>query len=448
MTLDATVALLTWFRRHLSRVWGNEAGNTAIMLGLCLLPTIGLIGLGVDYWSGLSNKARLDAAADSAALAAITAAQAYYNANIQTQPDPALTSGAKAAGEAQGYKAFPVNAGAAVTRTSATPTINVTRKGQSFTAAVSYKAKLPTAFGKLFGTTNFNIGGSSGSSLTMGSYLDFYLLLDVSGSMGLATSPQGQTALADLNPDASGCAFACHFAGMKSYDAAKKKHITLRVNSVASAVTNLISTATSTQTLTHQYRVGIYPFIVNLMEAAPISYNFTQATATANSLADSYLDQGLSNPATTAMGSGGTHFENVLPGINNYVKSPGGDGSSPQKAKTFLFIVTDGADDNQVYYGNGNWSGPQPQRPNNFGYCQYAQQLGVTISILYIPYVPIQPARAGEDTQVNAVIPFIPDDLKACATPGFFFTANSDADINNAMQAMFAQALQAARLTN
>jgi hypothetical protein len=76
----------------------------------------------------------------------------------------------------------------------------------------------------------------------------------------------------------------------------------------------------------------------------------------------------------------------------------------------------------------------------------------VTVAILYIPYQPIYAPNASfagnEDGKVSAVIPYIPADLQSCASPGFFFTANSDADINNAMQAMFAQALRAARLTN
>jgi hypothetical protein len=71
---------------------------------------------------------------------------------------------------------------------------------------------------------------------------------------------------------------------------------------------------------------------------------------------------------------------------------------------------------------------------------------------LYIPYVSIQPPNptfAGdEDDKVNAIIPSIPSTLQSCASPGFFFTANTNTDINNAMQTMFAQALAAARLTN
>jgi len=85
-------------------------------------------------------------------------------------------------------------------------------------------------------------------------------------------------------------------------------------------------------------------------------------------------------------------------------------------------------------------------------FCSNAKAAGYTVSVLYIPYVPIQnpnPSFAGdEDDKVNAVIPSIPSYLQNCASPSFFFTANTNTDINNAMQAMFAQALAAARLTN
>ncbi len=437
--------------RLVGRFRSSVAGGTAIVFALCLLPTIGIIGLGVDYMQALSYKRRLDAAADSASLAAITAAQTYYNANNGSMTDDAVTAGAKAAGSAQGLRVFKVNAAAAYSLLTATPVVNVTRSVQTFTSAASYTAQMPTNFGKMFGKSSFNLGLSTGSTLTMGSYIDFYLMLDVSGSMGLPTSDAGQTALAKINPDnkdqyPGGCVFACHYSGYKGYGLAKNpsNNIKLRVDSVASAVSNLIATANSTKTLTNQFRIGVYPFIVHAMEAAPLSTDFTKATQVANTLADSYLDTG----TNSSMGAGGTHFENVFPDVVNYFKGSG-SGSSQQAPKAFVFLVTDGMDNNQTY-SSPNFSGPAPREPNNFQYCQYAQSQGVTVAILYIPYVPIQNPNSnfasGEDDTANAIIPKIPDDLKGCATPGFFFTANSDTDINNAMQTMFAQALQAARL--
>ncbi|WP_267361548.1 MULTISPECIES: pilus assembly protein TadG-related protein [unclassified Methylobacterium] len=443
-------------RANLLNRFGRDASaSTAVFFAFCAIPMIGIVGIGIDYYTALANKARLDAAADAAAIAGITAAQQYISANSSSQIDPGLTSNAISAGQTQAGKAFYANAGKAKTLVNAVASAVVARSGQTLTASVNYTGTQATAFGKLFRVPTFSLAGHSGSSLTMGSYLDFYLALDMSGSMGLPTSTAGQQQLMAINPDdrsqyPGGCQFACHFSGFQGYGVAKNNNITLRVDSVGKAVQNLIQTANITQTLKNQYRIGIYTFIVNVMQAAALSSNFAAATTVAGQLGATYLDTGLANAATQVMGSGGTHFENVFPGVQQYAQTFG-DGSSPTKPKAFLFIVTDGADNNQTYDGNGNWTGSQPQRPNNFQYCQTAQQQGVTVAILYVPYQPIYNPNSSfagdEDGKVNTVIPNIPGDLQACASPGYFFTANSDTDINNAMQTMFAQALRAARIT-
>jgi Flp pilus assembly protein TadG len=442
--------------RILRRFADDRSATAVVLLAFSAIPIIGVIGLGTDYYAVQGSKTRLDAAADAAAIAAITTAQNYISANAATQSDPTLTNNASAAGQAQARRVFFANAGVTSVRTNVqltTPAVQ--RAGQSLTMAVSYTATNPTNFGRLFGVPTFTFSGKAGSSLTMGTYLDFYLMLDMSGSMGLPTSTAGQQQLMNVNPDdrdtyPGGCQFACHFNGSQGYATARKYNITLRVDSVGRAVQNLIQTANQTKTLSNQYRLGIYPFIVNVMQAAALSSNFTSATGVAQQLGDVYMDSGLAIGTSRPMGSGGTHFENVFPGIYNYMQ-PFGTGNNATTPKPFIFIVTDGADNNQTFDGS-NWTGSQPQRPTNFGYCQYAQSLGVTVSILYIPYQPIlapNPNFAGnEDGKVNAVVPSIPADLQSCASPGFFFTANSDADINNAMQAMFAQALRAARITN
>ncbi len=394
-----------------------------------------------------------NSAADSAALAAITTAQRYIAANSQTQADP--TANAILAGKAQALKVFPVNASSAATAVAATPTVTMTRTGQTITANVTYSGTMKTAFGGLFGVNTFNVGGVSASSLTMGKYLDFYLLLDTSGSMGLPTTNAGQSALAAINPDMkssypTGCVFACHFPGNQGYGLTRPnssnnyQQIDLRADSVGQAVQALLQTATKTETLPNQYRVGIYPFINHVSQAAALSSNLSNANTVAGNLAQ-YLDTG---DYSSALGSGGTHFENLYNDMAGYLSTIG-DGSGAQSPQPFVFIVTDGANNNQTYTSSG-FDGSQPQLPN-MSYCASAKSAGITISILYTPYVPIQnpnPSFAGdEDDKVNNIIPGIPSVLRNCASPGFFFTANSPQDITNAMQAMFAQALQAARLT-
>jgi hypothetical protein len=83
--------------------------------------------------------------------------------------------------------------------------------------------------------------------------------------------------------------------------------------------------------------------------------------------------------------------------------------------------------------------------------CTPLKNRGITVAVLHIPYQPITNPNASfannEDGKVNAIVPTIPTELQQCASPGFFFSAYTSQDITNAMQAMFAQSLAAARLT-
>jgi hypothetical protein len=72
--------------------------------------------------------------------------------------------------------------------------------------------------------------------------------------------------------------------------------------------------------------------------------------------------------------------------------------------------------------------------------------------VLYIPYQPISPVNASfandEDDAANDNIPNIPASLQSCASPGFFYTANTPADIASALNSMFNHALVTAHITN
>ena len=64
---------------------------------------------------------------------------------------------------------------------------------------------------------NISIGGSSTATYKLPTYIDFYMMLDVSGSMGMPSTTAEQTRLQSVNPDnmhpqyPGGCTFACHF---------------------------------------------------------------------------------------------------------------------------------------------------------------------------------------------------------------------------------------------
>jgi hypothetical protein len=84
--------------------------------------------------------------------------------------------------------------------------------------------------------------------------------------------------------------------------------------------------------------------------------------------------------------------------------------------------------------------------------CANLKNRGIITSVLYIPYQKIKPVNSSfagdEDDYANNNIPNIPPSLQACASPNFFFTANTPADVTTALNAMFQQSLVTAHITN
>ena len=121
-----------------------------MIAALSILGLVGSAGLGIDYYNALAAKTRLDdLASDAAAIAAINAAQSYIEANSATQTDPALSTAAEAAGQAQAQKIFYSNAGSTA-NIVATPTIRLSQTGQTFNATISYQAASQKMHSALF----------------------------------------------------------------------------------------------------------------------------------------------------------------------------------------------------------------------------------------------------------------------------------------------------------
>jgi Flp pilus assembly protein TadG len=262
--------------------------------------------------------------------------------------------------------------------------------------------------------------------------------------------------------------------------------IQLRADAVGYAVTNLLIQANTTETkdnITNQFQVGLFPFIQNLCTSSANSSNSCSVGLTTNltgSTITNFADD-LANLLDTGqdptLGSGGTHFENALSQMNTFITSVG-SGASSSDALPYVFIVTDGSQDYQTQSG-GSWSSqnwasssnvpyqnsastipqnPNPGRndqtvsPNTTDFCAAMKNRGITVAILYIPYTPIADPNSNfannEDGYANTNIPYIPASLQSCASPNFFFTANSPTDIQNALVTMFNQSISTAHLTN
>jgi Flp pilus assembly protein TadG len=468
----------------------NKRGNVAIIFAVSAVPLIGAIGCVVDYSMAAMIKTKLQAAADQASLAAVS-----LNSTPMTTATNMTGNGTVSGGATYATNFFNANLTTTTGYSNLTPTATVTKSGTTITSKVSFTANVPTLFMGVMGFHNVAISGTSTSSYTLPTYINFYLMLDVSGSMGFPSTSSEQTRLEAANPDnkdvyPGGCTFACHFSAQGSCDApvtsapagspsnwsqycqgyivsrnganyhntpvtscptaGTSACIQLQADAVGYAVQQLLSTAASAEVVTNQYQVGLYPFIRYLYSYFPLTSNLSGSSTNSSTInyAAANLANLLDTGANSNLGSGGTHFENAFPSMNTIISSVG-DGSSGSSPLPYVFLITDGAQDSQVQW-SGSWSGSNNATVIDTSYCTTLKNRGITIAVLYVPYQPIQNPTTiynNEDGAINAIIPNIPTALQSCASPNFFFTASSPTAITNTMITMFEQVVNTAHIS-
>jgi Flp pilus assembly protein TadG len=218
MKLRALRAEWARLRAPIAKFRSNKSGNVAIITALCALPLVAAVGCVIDYTTASLVKTKLQAAADAAALATVS-----VNSSVVTTAKSMSSSGTVSGGSTFATNFFNANlngAPANVGYTNLTPSATVSLSGTKMTANVSFTAKVPTYFMGVMGFANTNISGSSTASYTMPTYINFYLMLDVSGSMSFPSTAAEQARLMAVNPDnllgspgySQGCQFACHFS--------------------------------------------------------------------------------------------------------------------------------------------------------------------------------------------------------------------------------------------
>jgi hypothetical protein len=410
-------------------------------------------------------------------------------------------------------------------------------------------ADVPVTFLKVIGYQTLTVTGSSSSAASLPPYLDFYLTLDVSGSMGLPSTAAEAQRLQYLNPDnyvqyPTGCTLACHFSQQNSactdsgtqgfptngyclgyaisrvspsgfqsklvlqnpqgkylyknqdpnstlynkywqlpttmvsglpnslYTAlppvsscptdGTDNCIQLRIDAVGYAVKQLLATANAKEAITNQFQIGLYPFITDIDKSySPLTSNIGPSAQISTDAAN--LASELDTNQNATLGSGGTHIDTALTSMNTLIKSVG-NGSSSTNTQPYIFLVTDGAQDPQSKgVPNGGWSGSNhattidKQGTIVPTVCSDLKKRGIIVSVLYIPYVTINPVNTSfagdEDDYANWNIPYIPKSLQDCASPpdaagSYYYMADTPQHITDALNAMFNHALVTAHITN
>src|SRR6202021_4178333 len=106
----------------------------------------------------------------------------------------------------------------------------------------------------------------------------------------------------------------------------------LNATQAANGVSGLFETANKSEIVTNQFRIGLYPFIQNLYTYFALTSSINNSPSSPNTInyaaanLATLLDTG--NSPNVGLGSGGTHFDNAFPSMNNLITTVG-DGSPP-----------------------------------------------------------------------------------------------------------------------
>jgi hypothetical protein len=418
----------------------------------------------MDYTQAYHKQSQLNAAADAAAIAAVT---------------PAMMAQSTTAAITAATNVFNATAkGLAGLSAQPTLNVNITNNGLARTAQVSYSAGSTNNFPVLLGSPAWPIGGSSTSSASGAPNINFYLLLDSSPSMAIAGTPAGITTMinntqnqVDSSTGAKGCAFACHETnpandglgnpgGEDNYALARNLGVTLRIDLMSQAVANLMSTATADAAkYATTYKMAIYTFDIGFNTIfAPSglpSSNLTAAGTAASNIkllevyANNWLTSSNNNSDTD------TDFASALQSLNIIMPNPGGGtnqtGDTPQEV---VFIVTDGVEDKiDSSSCSQPLDGSRCQQPFDTTWCTTVKNRGIRIAVLYTEYLQL-PTNGWYNQWVapydtpSPSNSLIATNLQSCASAGLFYDVASGGDISAALQGLFSTVVAtAAHLT-
>ena len=437
---------------HLIRRFrSDQRGNIAVIFVLALMPILSAIGCAIDYSRATQLRSKLQSAADAASVGSIAKASPAFIAAGSMITDGPIPAGVTDAtnifnGNMSGVTGYTLN--------SVIPT--VAKSGGTVTSTVQFSASLSTIFLGLMGTSTMTVTGTSTSTANMPLFIDFYLLLDNSPSMGVGATPADVATMVSNTSDK--CAFACHDYNDPNnyYNLAKTLGVTTRIDVLRSATQQLMDTAANTQTYANQFRMAIYDFgasskMIGLRALFSLSSNLSSAKTAAGNI--DLMGVYGNNDAYTA--DKDTQFSTVLPAINSAISAPGsGVSSAPQK---YLFFVSDGvADEYNTACLKPTAGGGRCQSPIDPSLCTTLKNRGIKIAVLYTTYLAlptnnwymtwIDPFNAGPyGPSPNSEIAL---NMQNCASPGLFFEVSPTQGISQAMTKLFQKAVADARISS
>lgn len=452
--------------QFLGRFSRDESGNFGIMTALMLIPLIGVAGLAIDFGRALSLKAELAAAADAAAVGAVAEKSAAV-AQAMSMPG----NGSVTLNTDEARKLF---FGQIATNSADIPVtvdIQLLKTDNVITSRVAYQSTLPTTFMQVLGKMDITVSNVVTATYQTPSFMDFYMLLDNTPSMGVgasiaaiakmknATRNGYQKPGNDKGKDAN-CAFACHIVSDSGvddpysyYNVAKANKIPIRIDVVAEAVKALMSSAKTTQTISGQFRMAAYTFgekaqNVKLFKVAELN----ESLSTVGDATDKI--KLMSIPYQNYDSDQQTSFDKALSDIKKEILDKSatygapGYGTSRADRQKIVFMVADGVGDSYKPKDcTKKLNGGRCIEPIDVRSCQALKDANIRIAVLYTTYLPLE----DNDFWKSWVKPFdgsISTKMRECASPGYFFEVTLEQGIEEAMKTLFRKIVATPRLTS
>ena len=438
--------------------WRDERGVSAMIFALFLPVLMLLIGGAIDFSRLLQLRMELQDACDSASVGAVGVNSSAFQAGIAMSGN-----GPIAIGSTQAKSIFNSNMPANADLSGTVFTASVSKTNTVITSVTTvtstYKSTILGLFVPALASIPINI--ASTSSATVPPYINFYLLLDNTPSMGLgattadinklvtATAHETGTLASDEN-----CAFACHesdLPGADYYALAKSIGVTMRIDVVRQATQNLMTTATNTETLPKQFGMAIYDFGTDASLIDPQNPTAYQISALTTNLTTSAANAAaidlMSIPYQNYNSDRQTNYSSVLANMNTVIPA-NGSGMTAASPQEVLFMVTDGLQDSY----NCGYSGCRELSPMDTTSCTALKARGVRIAVLYTTYLVLNPGQdSWFDTNVRPLL--TPTDTvaagaQACASPGLYFAVSPSQGISDAMNALFQKVVSVVRINS
>jgi Flp pilus assembly protein TadG len=439
----------------IGRFRSDQRGNIAVIFAIALLPILSAIGCAVDYSRATQLRSKLLAAADAASVGSISKTSPAFIAAGTMSSDGPIPVGVTDAtnifnGNMANESGYTIN--------SVTPA--VAKAGGTVTSTVQFSATLPAIFLGVMGKSSMTVNGTSTATVNMPLFVDFYLLLDNSPSMGVGATPADVSTMVNNTPDQ--CAFACHDLSDSNnyYNLAKSLGVTMRIDVLRTATQQLMDTAAATETYSNQFRMAIYDMGTSADSAALTTvFSLSSSLSSAKSAAGN-IDLMTVN-GQNDNNDQDTNYDTLLTQMNSAISAPGaGTSSAPMK---YLFFVTDGVADESnsgcLYtMSNSTWGNiaPRCQEPINTALCTTIKNRGIKIAVLYTTYLAlptnswynswIAPFNTGPwGPSPNSQIAL---NMQSCASPGLYFEVSPTQGISQAMTTLFQKAVADAHISS